>query len=106
MRIILCDEDLGNVSVFVTAELENNKLSIFGQDLQKKGLNCFGKDEHEYSYAFDEENTRKLLNSLKSDEKMDNLLNQVSLNFSGLQGCMVLKKFCAKNEIEYSFFSW
>ncbi|MEA5017432.1 MAG: hypothetical protein VB009_01785 [Erysipelotrichaceae bacterium] len=98
-NLILCDEKTTIAYVYVSASLTKGCFLISGQDIGEDLEKYFGKDEHEYFYAFDKENTKRL-SSLLRKENAD--IKKVLLNkFAGLDGCAALRTFCEKNNIEY-----
>ena len=56
--ITLCDEKNERVSVLVTAEIRDAKLTISGVDSGKTTEEFWGDSDYEYWYCFDKENTR------------------------------------------------
>jgi len=103
MHVTLCSEKSDRVSINVIAELIDNELLISGQDLGEACTVMIGNDEYEYFYSFDEENTRKLLNALKPEAEILELLDLLNTNFNGNLGCNNLRNFCVEKDIKYSF---
>jgi hypothetical protein len=100
----LCKYESDRLWVNVWAKIENGCLEISGQDLGDAPTEYFGMGEFEYWYKFDETNTERLITLLKKeDSDIKDLLYE---NFSGLEGCAKLKKFCSVNGIEYEYSSW
>ena len=91
MRIVLCDEKTPHLRINVVAEVLDVCLKISGQDLGKTVEDITGKEECEYFYKFDQENTSRLfaLLSHESQTAKENFMRK----FSGVDGCRVLRKF-------------
>lgn len=106
MNKVLCDYKLKNASVYVEASINGGKLLISGQDLGSLVEELFHDSDYEYFYSFDEENTRKLLGSLKSGAEIDELLNLLADKFSGVDGCRLLRCHCEEKKIQYKFNSF
>lgn len=104
MSVILCDEKTKSVKIYVSADVEDGKLKITGQDLGIACEKAWGDSEYEYYYSFNKSNTEKLRESLqqKSDPE---LLDLLLANFNGADGCSKLRDYCEGNDIKYEFFS-
>ena len=102
--IELCNEKNAQVSVRVTAFLENGKLTISGIDSGNYPSKIWGDDDYEYWYDFDEQNTKRLFESIKAEA--DNPLPAIKDHFSGMDGCSRLREFCDSNGIIYRSSSW
>ena len=102
--IELCNEKNAQVSVRVTAALENGKLTISGIDCGNAPEEIWGDDDYEYWYDFDEQNTKRLLESINA--AADNPLKVIKDQFGGMDGCSRLREFCDSNGIIYRFSSW
>ena len=107
--IILCNEQLERVKVMVKATMDFGKLTVSGQDIGPLCEELFGDSDYEYAYIFDEENTFKLLDSLKPLAEAANeksLMSTFIRLFSGVDGCMALREYCEENEIQYRFWNY
>jgi len=106
MKITLCDENLGHVSVHVEASVKDGELLISGQDFGSLVGEIFKDSDYEYFYSFNKENTKKLLETLKPDAETDELLSLLADRFSGVDGCSLLRKHCEDKRIDYKFNSF
>jgi len=106
MKITLCDENLGRVSVHVEASIRDGELLISGQDIGSLVGEIFKDSDYEYYYSFDKENTKKLLKTLQPDANQDMLLSLLADRFSGVDGCSLLRKHCEDEGITYKFHSF
>lgn len=107
--IIICNEQLEQVKVTVKATLELGKLIVSAQDIGPLCNELFGDSDYEYAYIFDEENTSKLVASLKllAEPKDDELIVNVFISlFSGVDGCKTLREYCGENDIRYEFWNY
>lgn len=105
MKAVLCNEKHQQMSIYVTAEILEDKLKIKGQDIGKPCEDFLGDSDYEYFYSFDERNTEKLLNALYNESEF-NKLDLISRHFQGIDCCKKLREFSEKNGIEYSFYSY
>ena len=103
-RFVLCNEKTSRVKVNVGAEISEGCLTIAGQDLGQAVTDVFGESEYEYYYEFDQQNTERLFNLLKTErQSVNEVLTQ---KFGGMDGCRRMREFCEANNIKYSFFSY
>jgi len=103
-RFVLCNEKTSRVKVNVWAEISEGCLTIAGQDLGQVVNDVFGESEYEYYYEFDQQNTERLFNLLKTErQSVNEVLTQ---KFGGMDGCRRMREFCEANNIKYSFFSY
>ena len=102
-KLVLCEFFSKKLDVYVWADMEDNKLTIAGQDLGPFVEEIFGDSDYEYWYSFDENETEKLLRLIHGLEKPEEALLDA---FCGLDGCTTLKAFCKKNNIHYQFYSY
>ncbi len=103
MYVVLCDEKTNNLWVNESAKVSDGCLKISGQDLGKAVEDIIGKDEYEYFYDFDQENTESLFGLLGHEAQ--NVKEIFVKKFSGIDGCQYLREFCEANDITYKFFS-
>lgn len=95
------------MKIIVWCKIKGSCLKIEGQDLWQAPLATFGEDEYEYSYNFDKKNTELLVSALyKSQDSAKDLKELLIEEFSGVDGCVKLRKLCEENKIEYEFFNW
>lgn len=103
VKIVLCDEKLPNVSIYVIAELINGKLKISGQDTGNACNACFGDSDYEYFYDFSAEDTNKFFVLLNKKTEAIDFLYILKEQFNGVNACRKLRDFCDENNIKYSF---
>ncbi|OQA14292.1 MAG: hypothetical protein BWY62_01081 [Firmicutes bacterium ADurb.Bin356] len=103
-KFVLHSEETDRLRMTVWAEVSKGCLEITGQDFGAEPLEFWGKDEYEYFYTFNKQNTAKLaaLLNATSDSFKDTLLER----FSGIDGTMLLRRLCEANSIKYKFFSY
>ncbi len=106
MKITLCDENLGHVSVHVEASIKDGELLISDQDFGSLVGEIFKDSDYEYFYSFNKENTKKLLKTLKPDAALEELLALLADRFSGVDGCSLLRTHCEEEGINYKFHSF
>jgi hypothetical protein len=103
-RLQLCAEKTAHgVQVYVSASVEDGKLTLSGQDLGTMVDDTFGDSDYEYWYVFTEDNTNKLFELIC---KTDTPQAALKKNFSGIDGCKYLREFCEANGIEFGFSSY
>ena len=100
----LCKAETERVSVHVTAQLDDDKLTISGVDCGKSSEEFWGDDDYEYWYYFDEHNTALLFSKIEAPD-IDPLI-ALQKKFSGLEGCRKLRKFCEAEGIAFQFDNW
>ena len=98
---VLCDEHMPGLWVHVSAEVRDGCLRVSGQDLGSRVEEIMGRDEYEYFMDLDMKNTDRLFALLSTDKKDPK--ETFIQNFSGLDGCRLLREFCEKNKIKYKF---
>lgn len=101
--IDLCHTSSDVVSVYVRAEVKGGRLVVSGQDMGKSVEGFWGKDDYEYYYFFDEENTEKLFLSLQI---IDNPAVGLQKKFNGTSAVRELRNFCDEHQIVYRFDTW
>ena len=101
ISFILCAEETAHVCVNVAATLFDGCLTVYGQDFGEVVEECWGKDEYEYWYTFDRENTEKLFSVLTADG--GDPISEMKKHFSGMEGCKNLREFCAQEKIRFQF---
>ena len=100
---------LKNESIWctITADLSDGKLCISGQDLGRRVMELLGTDEYEYFLSLDEENTRKLFESLGCAEEPDaEKLQVIKDTFENSRADSALKDYCEERGIKTSFWSY
>ena len=103
-QFVLCNVETPRVNVMVWVCLSEGCLKISGQDFGQAVIDFFGKDEHEYIYNFDQENTERLFALLTPERQK---IKEVLLHkFGGIDGCNILIEFCDANSITYRTFTW
>lgn len=103
-KFVLHKEKTDRLQMTVWAEVSEGCLKITGQDFGAEPLAFFGKEEYEYFYTLNKQNTAKLVALLNatSDSFKDTLLER----FSGIDGTMHLRRLFEANSIKYKFFSY
>ena len=92
MKMTLCDNKSGQVSVYVEASVVSGKLLVSGQDIGPIVEKFFHDIDYEYFYSFNESNARKFLESLKPGVEIGELLALLAFKLSGLDGCLLLRE--------------
>ena len=97
-----------NITVDITAVLENGKLTFNGFDYGKKVEDSRGvSSEYEYSLSLDNVNTDKLFTKLGiADKKDEDKLGLLKEKFGKDGSLSAFKEYCDMNEIETKFFCW
>lgn len=103
-EIVLCNEKSERLSVYVTASLNEAKLTVCGVDCGQFPETFWGCDDYEYWYTFDEENTALLFQIICPHD--GNRLTALKERFNGRDACRRLREFCDSVGIIYRFDSW
>lgn len=91
----------------IHADLDNGKLMISGHDLGPKVEGSFGRSDYEYSLSLDEENTRKLFESLGCAEQPEaDKLRFIKDHFDNSRVVSALKEYCKQHGIQSKFWCW
>ena len=90
---VLFDGKSGNIRVYIDAKITNGCLCISGQDLGDELIEYFGKDEHEYFYRLNKEDTERFFSLIPE--------NSFAEKFSGPDACIKFRGFCRENNISY-----
>lgn len=99
----LCSFRNEQVSVFVSADLIDGKLTIKGDDVGPLVESWFGDSDLEYWYTFSAEETEKLFRALNALNDPAGALRE---HFSGEEGCRNLRTFCETYAVRYTYFSY
>lgn len=86
--------------------IEDQSLTFSGRDYGAVCEMMTGKDEYEFHYVLDEENTYNLVSKIK--EKYDencNLNDILKKEFGYEDGSVRFKEFCERMKIEYKFYA-
>lgn len=87
--------------------LSGRQLTFSGSDYGKECEMINGKDEYEFHYSVDEENTYALLMTLRNKSGIRYKLETVLKNEFGYDdGSVRFEQFCKNNGITYKFFSF
>lgn len=87
--------------------LSDRQLTFSGSDYGKECEIINGKDEYEFHYSLDEENTYVLLMALRNKSGIRYKLGTVLKNEFGYDdGSIRFEQFCKDNDITYKFFSF
>ena len=102
-NVELCNVGNEQISINVRADIENESLTVSGQDLGSFCEEFWGDSDYEYFYHFSAEETEKLLTAIGGNENPAEALTE---RFSGADGCQKLREFCKKVNIHYEFCSY
>lgn len=102
-ELVLCAWHNDRVEVHVSADLEDDSLTISGYDLGSYVEDVWGDFDYEYWYFFNKVNTDRLFAAIHGKDDPEAALLR---EFSGEAGCRTLRELCQKNAIEYSFQSY
>jgi len=92
-----------SLSIFISEK----KLTFSGRDFGAICEEVWGRDEYEFYYELDEENTDSLLRILMNKyETEDNLETILKNEFGCDEGSILFDKFCKENGIQYSFHNY
>jgi len=105
IRTQLCGYENPRIAVSVFLSIEDDCLLIQGQDSGIVVEEVWGDSDYEYWYCFDKNSTEKLRKLLlKSDVKSNTyFVLVIQKEFSGVNGCALLREFCEANGIDYKF---
>ena len=101
--LILCNYRSERVDIHVTADLSHGSLTFSGQDLGPFVREVWGDSDYEYWYSFSAEETAKLASVIDGETNLESALLR---EFSGKDGCRMLRKVCAEHGIQYRFTSY
>lgn len=79
----------------------DGRLYIWGKDIGDDVENYWGERIYFYQFTFDKENTRKLLNVCKGENK--SLMEWLRYIFCPRTSCLEFISFCKRQNIDYSF---
>ena len=99
--IILYEESKGLTETTVTAKIDKARLEIFGHVFDDSAMTCSCRDEREYLYELNEEDTARLIEIITKDGR--DLKVSLIDNFGGETGIERFKKFCDKNKLKYEY---
>lgn len=102
-NLILCEEDLPEVKVIVSADIKDGKLTISGLELGKICEECSGDAEYKYFYDFNSVETKKLYDLLCDDGQM--FSEELVTRFSGINAGKKIRDLCDEHSIKYKFYS-
>ena len=105
MSVVMCKEKNGRLERTVRAEIDGDCLKISGHDIESARRENAPADKYEFSYTFDKYSTQRLYSVLSKGIGEFSLLNLVTENFSGMNGCRKLRETCMENDIPFSFSS-
>lgn len=100
-KVVLCEDSGPDFSTLITAEVRKGCLILRGKDQGPSMLAFLGVDCYEYSYTFDEENTKKLFEALGADQG-DALIN-IQVRYGGMSACNRLTRYAQSLGIQASF---
>ena len=90
----------------LSISISENKLTFAGRDFGSICEEIWGRDEYEFYYCLDEENTQLLLDILRnkytSEDSLEIILKK---EFGCDEGSILFDEFCKENGIEYGFFN-
>ena len=87
--------------------ISDNKLTFIGNDYGSYCEEVWGRDEYEFYYELDEENTYSLLRLLMNKYEIEDNLETILKNEFGCdEGSILFDKFCKENGIQYSFHNY
>ena len=101
--LVLCDVRRDDVNIHVRAGINDGCLTVVGQDMGSLVESVWGEYGYEYIHSFDEANTGALLRLIGGLKDPETALKR---EFSGEDGFSKMEKFCDKNGIEFSFWSY
>ena len=97
----LFEEKKGCEEVTVTAKIEEGCLEMQGHVFDDSSMACTWRDEREYIYRLDRENTAHLISLLTANSR--DLKQALSKEFGGKNGFDRLRKFCEENGLKYEY---
>lgn len=100
-RVVLCEDTSPDFSTLITAEVRKGCLILKGKDQGPSVLSFLGVDRYEYSYSFDEENTKKLFDALGADR--GDVLTNIQVRYGGMSACNRLTRYAESLGIQSSF---
>lgn len=91
----------------ITADLTGGKLSVSSHDLGPQVKEFFPEGECEYVVSLNEENTRRLFESLGcADASEEVKLQVIKDSFENSRADSALKKYCTEHGIKASSWCW
>jgi hypothetical protein len=100
-KVVLCEDTSPDFSTLITAEVRKGCLILKGRDRGPSMLAFLGVDLYEYSYSFDEENTKRLFEALGADQ--GDVLAAIQVRFGGMSACNRLTRYAESLGIQSSF---
>lgn len=92
------------VSLYIS--IDNEKLTFHGEHFGSDCVDFGGKDEFEYHYPLDKDNTTRLLTKLRMKYGFEKDLEEIILGeFGTEEGSMRFRSFCERNYIVMGSFS-
>lgn len=108
-QVTLYEHSDKSISITIWAYIQDNKLVIAGQDLDKGGSNVsdvWGDSEYEYFYSLSPGDTQKLHTFLIEETKIEGeLLFLMYRFFAGDGVCTRFREYCEKHGLEVKFHS-
>lgn len=108
-QVTLYKHSDASISITIWAYIQDDKLVVAGQDLDKGGSNVsavWGDAEYEYFYSLSSKDTQKLHALLIEETKIDReLLFLVYRFFAGEDVCARYREYCEKHGLEVTFYS-
>jgi len=87
--------------------ISNNKLTFVGHDLSKDCESINGKDEYEFWYSLNEDETHRFLVQLRLKHNLQYKLSAILKNEFGYKdGSLKFKEFCEAIEVKFTFNSY
>ncbi|AIZ56971.1 hypothetical protein Mpt1_c11040 [Candidatus Methanoplasma termitum] len=102
--VILYEGNEGLCETKITAKIENGCLEIFGHIFDDSAMTCTWRDEREYRYKLNEEDTSELIRIISNygNGPGESLIR----HFGGKNGCTRFQKFCSENGLRYEYAAW
>lgn len=100
--VVLCDYWRPDISINVSARIDDGKLILAGHDLGPNVRRIWGDSDYEYWLTFEAAGIEALRQHLGAD----NILGHLALNFTGPDGMSRLRHVCDAARIPYEFFTY